>query len=264
VARQKYGYRAGEIVAAVDGTTLAYEKPSSALTFSIYTDFACTTHETDLQDENGAAVTVVPFDSVGRMPFQGKDGYTGAYWGRQTGTSGIPYLFEPSDLASRATGGVDLSGYQTTAAKDTANGYAGLNGSTQVPIAEVPTGITSTTVSLGNHNHTLDSLSDVVAPSHAAGSYLRDDGANWQVVAGINGAEVSGLAAVAYSGAYGDLSGGPGANMGYNLETGSGYAARPDPAIVPYMTYLGPSIPPVDALVNRDIWGKTPATFSVP
>lgn len=41
-----------------------------------------------------------------------------------------------------------------TSARATANGVASLDATTKVPIAQLPTGTTSTTVSLGNHTHT--------------------------------------------------------------------------------------------------------------
>lgn len=44
-------------------------------------------------------------------------------------------------------------GYQKESEKGAASGYASLDGSTKVPIAQVPTGTTSSTVSLGNHAH---------------------------------------------------------------------------------------------------------------
>lgn len=44
--------------------------------------------------------------------------------------------------------------YQKESEKGAASGYASLDGSTKVPIAEIPTGTTSSTVSLGNHTHT--------------------------------------------------------------------------------------------------------------
>lgn len=41
-----------------------------------------------------------------------------------------------------------------TAQKATANGIASLDATTKIPVAQLPTGTTSTTVSLGNHTHT--------------------------------------------------------------------------------------------------------------
>lgn len=43
------------------------------------------------------------------------------------------------------------TGYQKESEKSQANGYASLSATTKVPIAELPTGTTSTTVSLGDH-----------------------------------------------------------------------------------------------------------------
>jgi hypothetical protein len=48
-----------------------------------------------------------------------------------------------------------ITGAEQTVNKAAANGYASLDGSTKVPIAQVPTGTTSSTVALGNHTHTL-------------------------------------------------------------------------------------------------------------
>jgi hypothetical protein len=42
---------------------------------------------------------------------------------------------------------------QNTSEKNAASGYAGLDSGTKVVIGQIPTGTTSTTVSLGNHNH---------------------------------------------------------------------------------------------------------------
>lgn len=48
-----------------------------------------------------------------------------------------------------------ITGAEQTVNKGAASGYASLDGSTKVPIAELPTGTTGTTVALGNHTHTL-------------------------------------------------------------------------------------------------------------
>lgn len=45
------------------------------------------------------------------------------------------------------------TGYQKESEKAAASGYASLDASTKVPIAQVPTGTSGTTVSLGNHAH---------------------------------------------------------------------------------------------------------------
>jgi hypothetical protein len=47
----------------------------------------------------------------------------------------------------------DHTQYQKESEKGAASGYASLTASTKVPIAEVPTGTTSSTVSLGDHTH---------------------------------------------------------------------------------------------------------------
>lgn len=48
---------------------------------------------------------------------------------------------------------VNTTTVQMKSEKSAASGYASLDASTKVPIAEVPTGTTGTTVALGNHNH---------------------------------------------------------------------------------------------------------------
>jgi hypothetical protein len=47
----------------------------------------------------------------------------------------------------------DLASKQATSQKGAASGYASLDGTTKVPIAQIPTGSTGTTVPLGNHGH---------------------------------------------------------------------------------------------------------------
>ena len=46
-----------------------------------------------------------------------------------------------------------LADYQSTSDKNQPGGYAGLDGSSKVAIAQVPTGVTSSTVALGYHTH---------------------------------------------------------------------------------------------------------------
>ena len=47
------------------------------------------------------------------------------------------------------------TGYQKESEKAAVNGYASLDATTKVPIAQVPTGTSSTTAALGNHGHAL-------------------------------------------------------------------------------------------------------------
>jgi hypothetical protein len=58
-----------------------------------------------------------------------------------------------SDVTSLVS---DLAAKQATSAKGAANGYASLDSNTLVPFAQLPTGTTSSTVSIGNHTHSLD------------------------------------------------------------------------------------------------------------
>lgn len=47
-----------------------------------------------------------------------------------------------------------ITGAEQTTNKGASGGYASLDGSTKIPIAQVPTGTTGSTVALGNHTHT--------------------------------------------------------------------------------------------------------------
>jgi hypothetical protein len=60
-----------------------------------------------------------------------------------------------------------------------ANGVATLDSGIKIPIAQVPTGTTGTTVALGNHNHALSTLTGVALSSPATGDVLNYDGTNW-------------------------------------------------------------------------------------
>jgi hypothetical protein len=51
--------------------------------------------------------------------------------------------------------GVSTAGAEMIANKGSAGGYASLDTTSKVPIAQVPTGATSTTVALGMHTHTI-------------------------------------------------------------------------------------------------------------
>lgn len=48
-----------------------------------------------------------------------------------------------------------ITGAEQTTNKGAASGYASLDGSTKVPVAQLPTGTSGSTVALGNHTHTL-------------------------------------------------------------------------------------------------------------
>lgn len=87
--------------------------------------------------------------------------------------------------------------YQKESERAAANGYASLDVGTKVPIAQVPTGTTGTTVALGNHTHTgvYDPAGSATTAQTNANSYTDT--------------QISGLATVASTGAYTDLSGRP-------------------------------------------------------
>lgn len=71
------------------------------------------------------------------------------------------------------------TGYQKESEKGAASGYASLDGSTKVPIAQLPTGSTASTVCIGNDSR----LSDARAPTGSAGGDLGGTYPNPTVVA---------------------------------------------------------------------------------
>lgn len=84
-----------------------------------------------------------------------------------TGTSGTTVslgnhnhagIYDPAGTASSAITTHEAAadphtGYQKESEKAAVNGYASLDGTTKIPIAQVPTGTSGTTVALGNHAH---------------------------------------------------------------------------------------------------------------
>jgi hypothetical protein len=73
---------------------------------------------------------------------------------------------------------------QDTSAKGAASGYASLDGSTKVPIAQLPTGTSSTTVTIGNDSR----LSDSRTPTGSATGSLSGTYPNPTIAAGAVGA----------------------------------------------------------------------------
>lgn len=70
-------------------------------------------------------------------------------------------------------------------------------------IARIPTGTTSSTVALGNHNHSLDSLSNVTITSNTSGELLKWNGSAWVN----NTLSEAGVAAASHTHAISDVSG---------------------------------------------------------
>jgi hypothetical protein len=93
------------------------------------------------------------------------DGSAGAIGFRPLVAADIPALAE-----SKVTNLVaDLAAKEATANKGAASGYASLDGTTKVPIAQIPTGTTGTTVPFGNDARFSDARTPTAhAASHAA------------------------------------------------------------------------------------------------
>ena len=94
-----------------------------------------------------------------------------------------------SPIAGTVSGGggsttlPSLTGYQQIAEKGVADGYASLDASALVPVAELPVGTGSTEVAAGDHTHGgggLDDLSDVTLTMPASADRLRFDGSVWR------------------------------------------------------------------------------------
>lgn len=86
----------------------------------------------------------------------------------------------PAHLATKNY--VDLRGdsrYALLSSNGQANGYASLDAATKVPVAQLPTGMTATTVAPGNHTHTLAGLSGNTISDLVSGDVLSYDGTAW-------------------------------------------------------------------------------------
>jgi hypothetical protein len=82
-----------------------------------------------------------------------------------------------SDLAAKAATSYVDTNKQDVSEKGQAGGYASLNGSTKVPIAEVPTGTSSSTVALGDHGHAVaDVTADVSTDDTTGDTTTQTDG----------------------------------------------------------------------------------------
>ena len=73
------------------------------------------------------------------------------------------------------------TGYQKESEKGAANGYAPLDSGLLVPIANIPTGTTGTTVALGNHTHAGGSTPAWATHLHAAWGDGDPEGAWWML-----------------------------------------------------------------------------------
>jgi len=80
------------------------------------------------------------------------------------GAAAASHTHAESDVTGLVT---DLAAKEATANKGAASGYASLDGSTKVPIGQLPTGSTSSTVTIGNDSR----LSDARTPTAHASSH---------------------------------------------------------------------------------------------
>ena len=94
---------------------------------------------------------------MARLPIPGSDNGT---WGDILNTylsvaHNADGTLKYGTVAGTAAEGNDsrITGAEQTANKGAASGYAGLDGSTKVPIAQLPTGTSATQVALGSHTH---------------------------------------------------------------------------------------------------------------
>ncbi len=72
-----------------------------------------------------------------------------------------------SSVTAHAAAADPHAGYQKESEKSAADGYAALDSSTKVPIAELPTGTTASHVAAGDHDHSIGDMDDVDITTHA-------------------------------------------------------------------------------------------------
>lgn len=124
-----------------------------------------------------AGLTFVQFSGAGQIiPGDGlaKDGNT--LYIANTGVSAGTY----TKLTVNSRGQATFGGYLIE--EDIPNLGANKVTYGKFHIDRIPTGLTGTTVALGNHTHTLQQLSNVSINTVAAGHFLRYDGLNWKNV----------------------------------------------------------------------------------
>jgi hypothetical protein len=149
----------GQVLTAQSGQATGLQWATHDSTGDPHTQYAL---DTDLTTHAGAAdphagyVLESIFDAKGDILAASADNTPAR---RAVGTDGQHLVADSGQASGLNWQTHDSTGdphtqYQKESEKGAASGYASLDGSTKVPIAELPTGTSGTTVALGNHGHT--------------------------------------------------------------------------------------------------------------
>jgi hypothetical protein len=160
---------------------------------------------------------------MSRLPTPGSDNDT---WGTILNDFLSVSLNADGTIKSGATAG---TGAEQTANKGAASGYASLDGSTKVPIAQIPTGTSSSTVAIGNDSRitgavqssTATTKGDILAATGASTLTRLGVGSNGQVLTA-DSTQATGIKWATVSGG-----GGSTTSFGYPV-SGYGFVAASD------------------------------------